>query len=138
MMDNCPDCGSLLKNSVCSRCSQIVLFERNPKMACWNCGNRSIKVLSSTRSVCEFCLYRYIFTKDLKRVNTTEILRSVELDCNECGMKVQFQPLTEEFVCANCGLVAEDVIAVEDDNHVRSFRPSLNSQLDRYFPLNPD
>ncbi|RMG31067.1 MAG: hypothetical protein D6732_15265 [Methanobacteriota archaeon] len=74
----------------------------------------------------------------MKRINIGEILRSIELICNDCGFKVHYQALSDEFVCSNCGLVAEDVIAIEDDKKVRTFRPTLNSQLDRYFPLNSD
>ncbi len=137
-MDNCPDCGRMLRNSVCLTCSQIVLFQRKDEMACWNCGKKTLVQISPSRSFCEFCQYKYVFTKNLKRINMNEILRSIELSCNDCGFKVQYQSLSEEFVCSNCGLVAEDVIAVEDDNIVRTFRPTLNSQLDRYFPFNSD
>ncbi len=135
-MDYCPDCNSLLRDSVCSRCSQIVLHEPIHDMACWNCNRKTLKFNSSNRAQCEFCLYFYFFTKGYRKIDVDEVLRSTELKCNECNSRVVYRKISEAFVCTNCGLVSEDVLAIDDDQKIRSFKPSLPSQLERYRPLN--
>ena len=114
-MDDCVDCGRQLQDLICRSCSMIYIQSMFKDMVCLNCGEliKSSRSHRSIRHQCHYCRYRYFVITNYdpdEKEKLLEFMNSLEMDCVECGATMSLNPMNQELVCKQCGLVHEQPI----------------------------
>lgn len=114
-MDYCVDCNRPLKDLICTSCKMIYVLRVEEDMCCHNCANDMMVQSRSSpfRYTCNFCLYRYFAYEEYDpslKTRLDEYISALERDCLDCQNRMTIDPMTQELVCKNCGLVFEHPI----------------------------